>query len=78
MSTLGGGCTAPGKEGREYAQKVAPASPALRYALPSLPIIFPVLFQRVRLKLQEVVMGKAVLDAPGYVALCFTPGPPMP
>jgi hypothetical protein len=59
-------------------QKVLPARPALEYARDSRAMRLPVAVQRERLKLHEVVMGSAVLDAPGSSALWCTPGPEIP
>ncbi len=59
-------------------QNVEPARPALMYARPSRPMTLPVACHMLRLKEQLVVMGSAVLDAPGYCALWCTPGPPRP
>jgi hypothetical protein len=46
-------------------QKVEPARPTLKYARPSRAMALPVACQSVRLKLQLVVMGSAVLTPPG-------------
>ena len=59
-------------------QKVSPDMFTLAYARPSRAIALPVACHRERLKEQLVVMGRAVLVAPGSVALWCTPGPLMP
>ena len=63
---------------KTHVQNVDAAWPKLKYARPSRPIRFPVSRQRVLLKEQEVVMGSAVLLAPGRALEWCTPGPPMP
>jgi len=59
-------------------QKVDPDMPPLMYARPSRPMTLPVARHMLRLKAQLVVIGSAVLVAPGYAALWCVPGPASP
>jgi hypothetical protein len=59
-------------------QKVAPERCWFWYTRPSRPMTLPVAVHIDLLKEQDVVMGSAVLDAPGRFALWLTPGPDRP